>query len=174
MSYDPRKLGAKCSRCPRKGQTPVPPEGPKRAHLCWLGQDPGKNEVKQGRPFVGATGVRLGGLWEAGSEANKVSLPRKFIWVTNVSLCLPVTKGAAEAKRAADCCAPRLRKELLGLHSDAGILSMGRWAFYALTGLTKGIGKFSGFFKKLKRLPPVPEVKVKKAKKSKPKKETTT
>lgn len=165
MSYDPRKHGARCDLCPRREQVPVPPEGPKRAHLCWLGQDPGKNEVKQLRPFVGATGVRLAGLWEAGCEEVKVQLPRKFIWVTNVALCLPVTKSPAESKRAADCCAPRLRKELLGLHTDAGILAMGRWAFYAMTGLTKGIGKFSGFFKALKKLPPVPEVKVKKPKK---------
>jgi len=48
---------------------------------------------------------------------------------------------------------------------------MGRWAFYATTGRTKGIGKFSGFFKELPKLPPIPEPKVKKQKKFKPKKE---
>lgn len=170
--YDPRAHGARCDLCPRKMQTPVPPEGPKRAMLCWLGQDPGKNEVKQLRPFVGATGTRLAGLWEAGCEANKVALPRSQIWVTNSALCLPLTKSASEAKRAVDCCAPRLRKELLNLHPSAGILAMGKWAFYAMTNKLKGIGKFSGFFKELKKLPPVPEVKEKKSKPRKKEKKT--
>ena len=36
--------------------TYVPGRGPKDAALVVLGEAPGSNEVKQGRPFVGASG----------------------------------------------------------------------------------------------------------------------
>lgn len=164
MSYDPKKWGARCTLCPRREQTPVPPEGPRHAHLCWLGQDPGKTEVKRGQPFVGPTGQRLMLLWEAACETLRVALPRSQIWVTNTCLCLPVTKSTREAKLAADCCAPRLQRELKMLHPEAGVLAMGRWAFYALTGRTKGVGKFQGFHVPLRKFPAVPVVKPKKEK----------
>lgn len=169
MRYDPRKHDALCHLCPRAGQVVVPPEGPKRAHICWLGQDPGKTEVKQLRPFVGATGTRLIALWEKGCELTKVVLPRRLVWVTNVCLCLPVTKSQSEGRRAADCCAPRLRRELEALHPGAGILAMGKWAFYALTGLLKGQGKFQGFHVPITKLPDLKEVKPVKPKKAKKK-----
>lgn len=168
MSYDPKKWGARCNECPRKGQTPVPPEGPKHAHLCWLGQDPGKTEVKRGRPFVGPTGQRLEALWAAGIEKLHTPITRSQVWVTNTCLCLPVTKSAREGRDAALCCAPRLQKELRMLHPEAGILAMGKWAFFAMTGLLKGSGKFQGFHVPLKKLPAM-ELKKKKPKRTRKK-----
>jgi uracil-DNA glycosylase len=118
--------------------------------------------VAQLAPFVGPTGKKLTGIWEKACAVAGVALPRKLIWVTNAALCLPLSKSAAEGKRAVDCCAPRLQRELQSLHSDAGILPMGKWAFYALTGRTKGVAKFQGFYNPLKKLPAVPAVKPKK------------
>lgn len=145
MPYDPRKFGAKCSSCPRKGQTPVGPSGPPGARVCWLGQDPGQTEVQMGQPFVGATGKRLANIWAAAEKSIGKEVPRKEIFVTNTCCCLPVTKSPKEAKLAADCCRPRLLAELRQLHPDAWILAMGRWADYALSGRIKGGAKYQGF-----------------------------
>ena len=37
----------------------VPPEGPKTARVLWIGEAPGKDEVREGRPFVGASGAQV-------------------------------------------------------------------------------------------------------------------
>jgi uracil-DNA glycosylase len=44
-----------------------------------------------------------------------------------------------------DCCRPRLYRELRKVHPNAGILAMGKWALYALTGKQKGGGGLAGF-----------------------------
>ena len=153
MPYDPRKHGARCDTCPRRLQTPVPPEGNPSASVVWLGNEPGKQEVKKGRPFVGATGKRLGAIWEratASAGSGTATLPRADLWVTNAALCFPVTRSEKEAKQTMDCCRPRLQQELKRLHPDAWILVMGRWAFYAVTGKAKGIGRYLGFHVKVK------------------------
>jgi uracil-DNA glycosylase len=149
MSYDPRKHGALCDKCPRKGSVVVPPEGPASgARACWLGQDPGKQEVVQGRPFVGPTGSRLARLWDEAfaAEGSGSTLLRRDIWVTNAALCAPPEKGGdAEARAAMTCCRPRLARELKRLDPGAGILAMGKWAWFALTGSEKGSGPYQGF-----------------------------
>lgn len=151
MTYDPKAHGAQCAVCPRRGQTVVPPEGRRdKARAVWLGQDPGKMEEKEGRPFVGPTGVRLRHLWETACHEHGVSLPRNQLWVTNAALCAPITKGEREAKAAVDCCRPRLLAELLALrraqpHAQLGILPMGKNAWLALTGQAKGQGGLQGF-----------------------------
>lgn len=145
--YDPRKHGARCDACPRRGQVVVPPEGPKQgARWCWLGQDPGPTEVRKGRPFIGPTGTRLTRIWESACEAiGYPAIQRQEIWITNACLCIPLTPSAKEARDAATCCRPRLSAELARLHPDAGILAMGKWALFALTGKEKGMGGFQGF-----------------------------
>ncbi len=151
MKFDPRQRGALCDKCPRREQKPVPPEGRAGARAAWLGQDPGQNEVAMGRPFVGATGKRLTSVWAAMCERLGLDWPRSAIWITNACLCLPVKQSnEREAKLAADCCRPRLVKELRQLAPDAGILVMGKWAWYALTGRTKGKAKFDGFHVRVK------------------------
>ena len=56
-----------------------------------------------------------------------------------------------------DSCRPRLYRELKKIHPNAGLLVMGKWALYALTGKEKGLGSLSGFhinidIKKIKQL----------------------
>lgn len=150
MKYDPRKFGAQCDSCPRKSQSPVPPEGPAKASWCWLGQDPGAQEVKHGRPFVGPTGTRLTHIWEEACTRAGRPVPRSSIWITNAALCLPVVNGnEKESRTAVLCCRPRLMKELNRLHPDAGLLVMGKWAWFSLTNEKKGMGKVQGFHLKL-------------------------
>jgi len=150
--YDPRENGALCDECPRRTRKPVPPEGPihgEPARWVWLGQDPGQTEERLGRPFVGATGILLSRIWESACAKLGRPIPRGKIWITNAALCRPLGSGEKEARRAVVCCRPRLVRELGQATRGAAILSMGKWAYFALTGETKGISKYIGFYRVL-------------------------
>jgi uracil-DNA glycosylase family 4 len=149
--YDPRKAGARCDKCPRRGSPVVPPVGPPRgARAAWVGQDPGREEAKKLAPFVGPTGGRATKLWVlACEEAGVPVMVRGELWITDAALCPPVTKNEKEARQAMTCCRPRLLRELARLHPDAGILAMGKWALFGLTGMDEGMGKLAGFHKRL-------------------------
>ncbi len=74
-----RAAEAACTRCPlyRSATQVVPGEGPARARLMMVGEQPGDQEDKQGHPFVGpAGGVLTKALEEAGIE-------REHVFVTN-------------------------------------------------------------------------------------------
>lgn len=70
---------AACRRCPlyKNATQVVPGEGLKRARLMLVGEQPGDQEDKQGRPFVGPAGrVLAEGLEDAG-------IARKDTFITN-------------------------------------------------------------------------------------------
>jgi len=74
-----RDAEAGCTRCPlyRKATQVVPGEGPKRAQVMLVGEQPGDQEDKQGHPFVGPAGRILDrAIVDAGIE-------RKQVFVTN-------------------------------------------------------------------------------------------
>ena len=61
----------------------VPGEGPLSAEVMCIGEAPGMNEDKQGRPFVGAAGKFLDELLAAGG------LERDEVYICNVLKCRP-------------------------------------------------------------------------------------
>jgi DNA polymerase len=61
----------------------VPGEGPLSAEVMCIGEAPGMNEDKQGRPFVGAAGKFLDELLAAGG------LRRDEVYICNVLKCRP-------------------------------------------------------------------------------------
>lgn len=69
-----------CTKCPlhltRKNG--VPGEGPLTAKIMLVGEAPGYNEDKQGRPFVGASGRWLSELLALGG------LKREEVYITNI------------------------------------------------------------------------------------------
>jgi uracil-DNA glycosylase len=74
-----RAAEEKCTRCPlyKHATQVVPGEGPARARIMMVGEQPGDQEDKQGKPFVGpAGGVLTKALADAGIE-------RKSVFVTN-------------------------------------------------------------------------------------------
>ena len=74
-----REVEEKCTRCPlyKYATQVVPGEGPARARIMMVGEQPGDQEDKQGKPFVGpAGGVLAKALADAGIE-------RKTVFVTN-------------------------------------------------------------------------------------------
>lgn len=61
----------------------VPGEGPEDAQVMFIGEAPGFNEDKTGRPFVGAAGQFLNKLLAA------AGLERSSVYITNVVKCRP-------------------------------------------------------------------------------------
>lgn len=74
-----------CTKCELyKGRTvAVPGEGPTHAEIMFIGEAPGANEDKQGRPFVGASGKFLNELLA------QAGVTREDVWITNVVKCRP-------------------------------------------------------------------------------------
>jgi uracil-DNA glycosylase len=74
-----REVGA-CQRCDlfRTANKAVPGEGPADARIMLVGEAPGFNEDKQGRPFVGAAGKFLEEL------LGEAGLRRADVYITNV------------------------------------------------------------------------------------------
>jgi len=74
-----REAEAGCTRCPlyRNASQVVPGQGPRRAQVMLVGEQPGDREDKQGHPFVGPAGRILDrAIVDAGIE-------RKQVFVTN-------------------------------------------------------------------------------------------
>lgn len=74
-----------CQRCPlaQTRTLSVPGEGPLNADVMLIGEAPGANEDKQGRPFVGQAGQFLEELLAAGG------LKRQDVYICNVLKCRP-------------------------------------------------------------------------------------
>jgi DNA polymerase len=70
-------------------------EGDPRARLVLVGEAPGEEEDRQGRPFVGRSGALLGQALAA------AGLAREALWITNAVKCRPTKQeGERLANRA--------------------------------------------------------------------------
>ena len=131
VSYygDPRNHGARCDLCPCKGSVYVPAMPPEdgKVRFVIVGEGPGRKELIERRPFVGLTGQILTEQLEA------VGLDRKQAHITNSTLCLGDTDKDNE--RAAECCAPRLNRELAALPKEAPIIVLGKAAAKGVLGV---------------------------------------
>ncbi len=74
-----------CQRCElaRTRNHAVPGEGPLDAEVMLIGEAPGVNEDRQGRPFVGQAGAFLGEL------LGEAGLSRPDVFICNVLKCRP-------------------------------------------------------------------------------------
>ena len=83
----------------------VPGEGPRKAKIMIIGEAPGKNEVRQGRPFVGLAGKRLDKI------LIKNKLNRKKIYITNVVKFRP-PENRKPTEREIRKSMPQLKREI--------------------------------------------------------------
>ena len=74
-----------CTDCPlhRGRNNAVPGEGPAHSDLMFIGEGPGYEEDRQGRPFVGAAGQFLEGLLAA------IGTTRDQVFIANMVKCRP-------------------------------------------------------------------------------------
>lgn len=153
MTWAP-PYGSKCHECPfgRDGLPPHRPvlaERPKGDVLGLLvGEGPGREEVEQGRPFVGPTGRELD------LALAEVGLSRSRLLVINATCCRP-PPGKADAlmRKACDACRPAFLAQLATVPKATPVFAMGRWARYQLTGKATGLFEHRGFIDAEYRLP---------------------
>jgi uracil-DNA glycosylase len=127
-----------CQACPlsRGRATVVFGEGNALASIALVGEGPGADEDRLGRPFVGRAGALLDELLaEAG-------LPRAAIYITNVVKCRP-PRNRDPASEEVEACAPWLREQL-HLIRPRVLVSLGKIATQALTGQAGSIGRLRG------------------------------
>lgn len=138
--WNPETIGCDCQSCPLKEYPfPVPPEEPKigRGKLVLLGESPGKNEVIEQRPFVGASG------WELEKGLKKFNIRRDECRVTNAILCRPKREmNPKDWNKAIKCCNPRLLNEI-DQNRDVTTFPMGGRALQSTFGKSK-ITKWRG------------------------------
>ncbi|MDR6226793.1 uracil-DNA glycosylase [Desmospora profundinema] len=74
-----------CTRCPlhQRRTHIVMGEGNPRSPLMFVGEGPGADEDRQGRPFVGKAGQLLNRILEA------AEIPRQDVFITNIVKCRP-------------------------------------------------------------------------------------
>jgi uracil-DNA glycosylase len=109
-----------CTRCRlHEGRTQaVPGEGHPSTEVVFVGEGPGFNEDRQGRPFVGAAGSFLAEL------LGSVGWRRDEVFITNIVKCRPPGNRDPEPDEVA-ACAPYLRRQLEAL-DPALVVTLGR------------------------------------------------
>ncbi len=109
----------KCDLC--KGRTKaVPGEGTPQASILFIGEGPGVNEDKQGRPFVGQAGQFLEEL------LTSINLKRSDVFITNVVKCRPPNNRDPEPGEIA-ACNDYLDRQIAAIKPDV-IVTLGRFS----------------------------------------------
>ena len=131
-----------CRRCPlwQPATQAVAGEGPARASLVLVGEQPGDEEDLRGRPFVGPAGQLLDALLrEAGIERGEVYVTnavKHFKWEPRGQRRLHKTP----AQREAEACRPWLLAELGALQPRV-VVALGATAARSLTGSAEPIAR---------------------------------
>jgi uracil-DNA glycosylase family 4 len=109
-----------CSLCPlHAGRTfSVPGEGTPGTEVVFVGEGPGFNEDRQGRPFVGAAGSFLTEL------LGTLGWRREDVFITIVVKCRPPENRDPEPAEIA-ACAPYLARQLAAI-DPALVVTLGR------------------------------------------------
>lgn len=145
-----------CKKCPlyKTRVYPVIGEGSHQADIMLIGEAPGFNESKTGRPFCGAAGKILDELLES------AGIKRKDIYITNILKCRP-PKNRDPQEEEIKACSPYLEKQIQ-LINPKTICPLGNYASqyilkkYGLEDEIQGISKMHGrIFEKEKRIIPL-------------------
>lgn len=123
----------------------VPGEGPRGAAVFLLGEAPGRDEDRSGRPFVGAAGRILDAALKA------AGLPRDSVYVTNVVKCRPPSNRAPRSDEVAACRA-HLQAELAAVRPRV-LVALGSTSLQALTGSRAELGSARREAHRLEGLP---------------------
>lgn len=130
----------KCTRCPYYTHKFVPPEGPTDADVLIVGENPGRNECREGKPFIGDSGIILNQVLDT------VGLDRKSLYVTNAVKCGRAENESETNPEAIEHCrANFLTQEIIKVKPKI-IVPMGNVALQGVLdkkGITKARGLLS-------------------------------
>ena len=119
---------SKCDLC--KGRTKaVPGEGNPNAKILFIGEGPGFNEDKQGRPFIGPAGQFLDELLAS------ISLKRADVFITNVVKCRPPNNRDPLPNEIA-ACSNYLDRQIAAIQPQV-IVTLGRFSMAKFFGSEK-------------------------------------
>jgi len=130
---------ARCVAC-RLAETrtrPVPGEGNPRARVVFVGEGPGADEDRTGRPFVGRAGQLLDDIITKGMK-----LRREDVYIANVVKCRPPA-NRVPAPDEVQACADWLDRQLLAI-APAVICALGSTAARRLLQTERSLGALRG------------------------------
>jgi len=109
-----------CRKCElwKTRRNAVPGEGNPNAEIFFIGEAPGEQEDKQGRPFVGAAGKLLEKLLES------IGLMREDVFIGNVLKCRP-PHNRDPTEEEVELCTPFLDRQILAIRPKM-IVTLGR------------------------------------------------
>lgn len=139
-----------CSRCPLGAMrlNAVPGEGNVDAELMFVGEGPGYDEDRQGRPFVGRAGQLLDKMIIA------MGLTREQVFIANIAKCHPMTDPQHPEKHGNDrapnageiaCCRKYLEQQI-AIICPKYIVALGGVSAKALISDAKSLGALRGQF----------------------------
>lgn len=108
-----------CQLCTTRNKA-VPGEGNPQTAVLFIGEGPGMNEDRQGRPFIGAAGQFLDEMLAS------VGLQRSDCFITNVVKCRPPNNRDPEPQEIA-ACNIFLDRQIVLLHPKL-IVTLGRFS----------------------------------------------
>jgi uracil-DNA glycosylase family 4 len=110
--------------------------GNPQADLVIVGEAPGANEDRQGKPFVGRAGKLLDEMLKA------ISFDRTTVYICNVLKCRP-PMNRDPSPGEVNCCTPYLERQLALLNPKL-ILAVGRVAAHHLLGIDHPMHRLRG------------------------------
>jgi len=141
---------ASCTGCRLSEQrrTVVFGEGDPHALLMFVGEGPGAEEDRTGRPFVGQAGMLLDAMiFSLGFE-------RRQVYIANVVKCRPPGNRDPQDDEAA-ACAPYLDRQIAHIRPRV-IVALGKPAARRLTGSAAPIGALRGRWSSYLGIPVLP------------------
>ncbi len=127
-----------CLDCPLSAErtNAVPGEGPNDAKLMFIGEGPGHQEDRQGRPFVGPAGKFLEELLAS------IGMTREQVFIANMIKCRPPQNRDPSPEEMSSC-SKYLDRQIELLNPDL-IVTLGRFSlnrFFPGESITRARGK---------------------------------
>jgi DNA polymerase len=123
-------------------------DGNGKAKLMFIGEGPGVEENRQGKPFVGAAGQLLTRIIEA------IKLSRDQVYICNIIKCRPPGNRNPESDEI-KACFPFLARQIAAIQPDF-IIALGTFAAQTLLGTATPISRLRGRFHEYQGIKVVP------------------
>jgi DNA polymerase len=129
----------KCKKCPlcKSRLNAVPGEGPENPKIFFLGEAPGSNEDKTGKPFCGKSGKYLDELFA------DIGVSRQEVFITSSVKCRPPKNRKPIPIELKICKLNWLDKQLV-IFKPKLIVTLGKTALFQLTGRTDNLMQVHG------------------------------
>lgn len=140
-----------CRRCRLSGERThiVFGEGPEDARLMFVGEGPGGEEDKAGRPFIGPAGRMLTDIIVKGMK-----MKRENCYIANIVKCRPPRNRDPKPNESATCL-PFLRRQIAVIRPKV-IVALGRIAAQNLLNTDTGLLRLRHRFHDLDGIPVMP------------------